>query len=177
MIKAAVEAGARVLAGGTALSGHGLVLRADGALAETPEPEAALAGAFGPVLAGPRGRRRRMRRWPRPTPATFALGASVWGREPESRRVAGAPARRRGWSRVNEAVTPTAHAAAPFGGCKASGYGRTHGVLGLREFATPQVLFDRRPGGFRPQLFPYSRSATIGAIPRVLSPRCSTLAR
>lgn len=62
---------------------------------------------------------------------------------------------------INEAVTPTAHAGAPFGGCKASGFGRTHGALGLREFAQPQVLFDRRPGGFRPQLFPYSRSAAV----------------
>ena len=62
---------------------------------------------------------------------------------------------------VNEAVTPTAHAAAPFGGCKASGYGRTHGVLGLREFATPRVFFDHRPGGFRPQLFPYASSGPV----------------
>ena len=61
---------------------------------------------------------------------------------------------------INDAVTPAAHAGAPFGGCKASGFGRTHGALGLREFTQPQVLFQRRAGGFRPQLFPYSRSAT-----------------
>ena len=57
---------------------------------------------------------------------------------------------------VNEAVTPSAHAAAPFGGCKASGYGRARGVLGLRELAQPQMIHVRNPGGFRPHLFPYS---------------------
>jgi succinate-semialdehyde dehydrogenase/glutarate-semialdehyde dehydrogenase len=91
----------------------------------------------------------------------FALSASVWGK---NRKLAAALARRlqAGTVCVNEAVTPTAHAAAPFGGCKASGYGRTHGGAGLREFTQPQVLFSRRPGGFRPQLFPYGGSVLVG---------------
>ena len=61
-------------------------------------------------------------------------------------------------------MTPTAHAAAPFGGGKASGYGRTKGILGLREFAQPQVVFARGPGGFRPQLFPYTASRSLPAL-------------
>jgi len=90
----------------------------------------------------------------------FALGASIWTRNARAaRHLAGRL--HAGMVCINEAVTPTAHAGAPFGGCKASGFGRAHGALGLREFTQPQVLFERRPGGFRPQLFPYSRSATV----------------
>jgi acyl-CoA reductase-like NAD-dependent aldehyde dehydrogenase len=133
-------------------------------LADTPGPEETLAGAFGPVLLV-RGVADADSAVAAANASEFALGASVWGR---NRKTARALARRlqAGMVCVNEAVTPTAHAAAPFGGCKASGYGRTHGVLGLREFATPRVFFDRRLGGFRPQLFPYARS---GSIERFLS--------
>ena len=57
---------------------------------------------------------------------------------------------------INDAVTPSGLAAAPFGGVKGSGFGRARGVLGLREFANPQVVHDRGPGGLRLHLFPYS---------------------
>ena len=159
MVQAAVQAGARVLAGGTALSGHGWFYAPTVLLAETPEPEEVLAGAFGPVLLV-RGVADPDRAVAAANASQFALGASVWSK---NRKIARSLARRlqAGMVCVNEAVTPTAHAAAPFGGCKASGYGRTHGVLGLREFATPRVFFDRRPGGFRPQLFPYANSRSI----------------
>ena len=59
---------------------------------------------------------------------------------------------------MNDAVTPSVQAGAPFGGFKASGFGRTKGILGLHEFAQPQVLHSKGPGGFRPQLFPYGTS-------------------
>lgn len=172
-IKATVEAGARVLAGGTPLGGTGWFYAPTVLEASTPQPEASLAGVFGPVIL--------IRGVPDADSAVaaananrFGLGASVWGRD---RSVARALARRlqAGVVSVNEAVTPTAHAAAPFGGCKASGYGRTHGAYGLREFTNPQVLFSRRPGGFRPQLFPYSRSSTmerfLGFYCRIFHPR------
>jgi hypothetical protein len=58
---------------------------------------------------------------------------------------------------INDAVTPIGHASAPFGGTKASGFGRIHGVHGIREFAQTQVEQIRRAGGLRPQLFPYSQ--------------------
>ena len=57
---------------------------------------------------------------------------------------------------INDAVTPSGLASAPFGGVKGSGHGRTRGVLGLREFASPRVLSERGAGGARPQLYPYS---------------------
>jgi acyl-CoA reductase-like NAD-dependent aldehyde dehydrogenase len=159
MIKSAVNAGARVLAGGTPLSGPGWFYAPTVLEATTPEPEEALAGAFGPVVVV-RGVADSSAAVAAVNASRFALAASVWGKR---RRAARAVARQlqAGMVSVNEAVTPTAHAAAPFGGCKASGYGRTHGAVGLREFAIPQVLFDRRPGGFRPQLFPYSKASAV----------------
>src|SRR5207248_7159116 len=62
----------------------------------------------------------------------FGLAASVWGRD---LRAARAVARRldAGMVTVNEAVTPSAHAAAPFGGVKASGFGRKIGRAWGRE--------------------------------------------
>jgi acyl-CoA reductase-like NAD-dependent aldehyde dehydrogenase len=159
-IKQAVDAGARVLTGGTSLAGAGYYYTPTVLEATTSEPEEALGGAFGPVILV-RGVQDVDEAVSAANDSRYALGASVWGRR---RGAAKGVARRlqAGMVSVNEAVTPTAHAAAPFGGCKASGYGRTHGTLGLREFTCPHVLFERRPGGFRPQLFPYSRASSVG---------------
>jgi acyl-CoA reductase-like NAD-dependent aldehyde dehydrogenase len=162
-IEATIAAGARLLTGGTPSPGRGWFYPPTVLQADTPEPEAALAGAFGPVVL--------LRGVPSPDAAVeaanaspFGLSASVWGRD---LRAAGALARRleAGMVAINEAVTPSAHAAAPFGGIKASGFGRTRGAPGLREFTQPQTLHVRRPGGFRPHLFPYS-----GRIERLLAP-------
>jgi acyl-CoA reductase-like NAD-dependent aldehyde dehydrogenase len=173
MIKSAVQAGARTLTGGTALAGPGWFYAPTVLAADNPEAEEALAGAFGPVILV-RGVADTAAAVAAANASRFALGASVWGR---NRKLARSLARQlqAGMVCVNEAVTPTAHAAAPFGGCKASGYGRTHGSLGLREFTSPRVLFDRRAGGFRPQLFPYSKTRTLerflAAYLRMFHPR------
>jgi acyl-CoA reductase-like NAD-dependent aldehyde dehydrogenase len=158
-IKMAVDAGAHVLTGGTRLAGAGYYYAPTVLEAATSEPEEALAGAFGPVILV-RGVGDVEEAVAAANGSRYALGASVWGRR---RLVAKGVARRlqAGMVSVNEAVTPSAHAAAPFGGCKASGYGRTHGTMGVREFTCSHVLFERRPGGFRPQLFPYSRASTV----------------
>jgi acyl-CoA reductase-like NAD-dependent aldehyde dehydrogenase len=154
-VRAAVDAGAAVVAGGEPRSGPGwfyppTVLTASDAL-----PESALAGVFGPVVI--------VRDVPdieaaiaAANASPYGLAASVWSRDT---RVARAVADRleAGMVTINEAVTPTMHASAPFGGTKASGFGRTHGALGLREFTQPQVVYARRAGGVRPQLFPYDK--------------------
>ncbi len=157
-IRATVAAGAEVVVGGGPLDRPGSFYSPTLLSARSVEPQRALEGAFGPVLLI-RGVADVGAAIEAANAGGLALAASVWGRD---RRAARGVARRivAGMVCVNEAVTPTASAAAPFGGFKASGYGRTHGEQGLREFVAPQVLFERAAGGFRPQLFPYS-GATV----------------
>ena len=159
MIRAAIDAGAVALAGGEPLDGPGHFYPPTVLLSQSPEPEEALGGAFGPVVI--------VRGVPDPQAAVaaanqspFALAASVWGRDQrQARRLAGML--HAGMVTINDAVTPTAHASAPFGGSKSSGFGRTKGPIGLLEFAQPQVVFERAVGGSRPQLFPYSSSLLL----------------
>lgn len=163
-VEAAVAAGAAVLAGGTPAPGPGsfypptVLLAADPRVADAAE--ARLAGCFGPVVLV-RGAADDDEAVRLANATEFGLAASVWGRD---RRRALRVAQRieAGSVAINEAVTPSAHAAAPFGGCKGSGYGRVRGAAGLRELAQPQVIHARGPGGFRPHLFPYGpRMLTI----------------
>jgi acyl-CoA reductase-like NAD-dependent aldehyde dehydrogenase len=159
-IRAAVAAGATVRAGGERVAGPGSFIRPMVLSAGSDGPESALAGVFGPVVVV-RGVPDVEAAVAAANRGDYGLAASVWGRDMRAaREVAGRIVA--GLVTVNEAVTPTGHASAPFGGTKASGYGRTHGPLGLREFTQPQAVLVRRPGGFRPQLFPYSsRMETI----------------
>jgi acyl-CoA reductase-like NAD-dependent aldehyde dehydrogenase len=153
-IHAAVKAGGRLLAGGHERPGPGWFVEPAVLVAERAEVESALEGVFGPVVL--------VRGVPNVESAIDAvnanshgLSASVWSRD---RRIARGVADRLqvGMVSINDAVAPSAHAAAPFGGVKASGFGRTRGALGLQEMAQPQVVFGRGAGGFRPHLFPYS---------------------
>ncbi|WP_165245686.1 aldehyde dehydrogenase family protein [Paludisphaera soli] len=159
ILRETTAAGAEIIAGGLRMDRPGSYYEPTLLKADSPGPERALEGAFGPVLLV-RGVADVEEAVAAANSSRMALAASVWGRD---RSAAREMARRvvAGMVCVNEAVTPTASASAPFGGFKASGFGRTHGLLGLREFVAPQVLFERRAGGFRPQLFPYADSATV----------------
>ena len=152
-IQAAIEAGAILVTGGRFAEGPGWFYRPTVLQVETEEAENLLAGVFGPVIAV-----RQFGRVDDAIDATnasdYGLAASVWSSDlGEARRVASQLDV--GSVNINDAVTTTMHATAPFGGFRASGVGRTHGPIGLREFAQPSVTFERRAGGFRPQLFPY----------------------
>jgi acyl-CoA reductase-like NAD-dependent aldehyde dehydrogenase len=159
MIRAAVSQGATLLTGGHPLHEEGSFYPPTVLLADSDDAEDALAGAFGPVVIV-RGVATNDAAVCAANRSSFALAASVWGRDArEAARVA--RQLNAGMVSVNDAVTPTAHAAGPFGGGKASGYGRTKGLAGLSEFTQTQVLYSRSTGGFRPQLFPYPSSALL----------------
>ena len=163
----AIAAGATVLHGAEPIAGLGAFYRPTVLLARDDAPERVLQGIFGPVVVV-RGVEDDDEAVAAANGTGFGLAASVWGRE-RARARAVAARLRAGTVSINDAVTPTGLASAPFGGTKMSGFGRVRGVLGLREFASPQVAHQRGPGGFRPHLFPYSdRLGTIFASYRRL---------
>lgn len=154
-VERAVAAGARVVAGGRPIEGPGGFYEPTVLAAATAEPESILAGVFGPVVVV-RGVPDADAAVAAANAGEFGLAASVWGRD---RRALRAIAARldAGMVTINDAVTPAGHAAAPFGGVKASGHGRTRGAFGLMAFVQPQAIHERGPGGLRPQLYPYGR--------------------
>ena len=152
-IEASVSAGARVLAGGRPIDGPGSFYRPTVLSADDLRAESTLAGCFGPVVVI-RGVSTPEEAVKAANAGPFGLSASVWGRDLRQARAL-AVRLEAGTVAINDAVTTSAHAAAPFGGCKLSGFGRIRGVIGLRELAQPRVIHSRNPGGFRPHLFPY----------------------
>lgn len=153
-IRQAVAAGATVVAGGEVRPGPGWFYGPTVLSAQDAGPESVLSGVFGPVVIV-RGVADVAEAIASANAGPFGLAASVWGRDlRRAREVAGQI--EAGTVTINDAVAPIGHASAPFGGTKASGFGRTHGPIGLREFVQPHVVLGRRAGGFRPQLFPYS---------------------
>jgi acyl-CoA reductase-like NAD-dependent aldehyde dehydrogenase len=159
-VRDAVSAGARVLCGGTIPPDQptGAFYSPTVLLADLAHSEAPLAGCFGPVVIV-RGMANLDEAIEAANASPFGLAASVWGQDRRMTRSV-ADRLRAGMVGINDAVTLAAHAHAPFGGRGASGFGRVHGAWGLREFAQTQVVHVRRPGGLRPQLFPYGRRLT-----------------
>ena len=156
-VRAAVSAGARGrLNGGSPSPGAGWFYPPTVLRATTDAPETGLAGAFGPggIVRGVADADAAVIA---ANASPYGLAASVWSRDTRAARSLAARLDA-GMVTINEAVTPTMHASAPFGGTKASGFGRTHGPLGLLEFTQTQTVYARRAGGFRPQLFPYGAS-------------------
>jgi acyl-CoA reductase-like NAD-dependent aldehyde dehydrogenase len=167
-IEAAVAAGADVLAGGTKLDRSGAFYTPTVLYARDAAPEAALAGVFGPVVVV-RGVSSTDEAIEAANASEYALAASVWG--PDLRAAQAVAARlQAGMITINDAVAPSAHAGAPFGGIKGSGHGRTRGAAGLLEFVSPTVVHKQRLNVFRAQLYPYTQRTTklIGTLIRIL---------
>ncbi len=152
----AVAKGARVLAGGERLPGPGLFY-----------PPTVLAGVdhsmlvmreetFGPVLpvmtVASLDEALRLA-----NDSAYGLTASGWTRNEETaRRLQRELAA--GVVTINDHLSSFGEPAAPWGGVKWSGFGRSHGLLGLRELVQPRYLsLDR---GSRPELwwYPYDRA-------------------
>ncbi len=170
-IERAIGAGAAVLTGGHPIAGPGSFYAPTVLLATTSEVEQVLAGCFGPVVVV-RGVETAEAAIEAANASEFGLSASVWGRDLRQARSV-ALRLEVGTVAINEAVTTSAHAAAPFGGGKSSGFGRIRGVAGLRELAQPRVIHTRKPGGFRPHLFPYTPLMTkiFAGYRRIFHPR------
>ncbi|WZP00705.1 aldehyde dehydrogenase family protein [Isosphaeraceae bacterium EP7] len=153
-IARAVQKGGTLITSVNPSNQTGCFVRPAVILATTDAPERELEGVFGPVVVI-RGVADEDEAVAAANSSGFALGASVWGRD-KARLRAVADRLEAGMVALNDAVTTSAHSAAPFGGVKSSGHGRIKGEFGLREFSTSQVVHALSPGGFRPQIFPYS---------------------
>jgi len=85
----------------------------------------------------------------------FALAASIWTRD-KTRGMALAAEIRAGAVMVNDAISYFGIAEAPHGGCRASGWGRTHGKAGILEMVqTKYVDVDGLPGSEKPWWYRY----------------------
>ena len=85
----------------------------------------------------------------------FALAASVWTHD-ATHGMSIAAELRAGAVMVNDAISYFAVAEAPHGGCKHSGWGRTHGQAGLLEMVqTKYIDVDRLPRREKPWWFRY----------------------
>ncbi len=74
---------------------------------------------------------------------------------------------------VNEVVYTHGIAQTPWGGIKESGYGRTHGRMGLLELVTPQHVHVNR-FSFLPDLWWFSYSPRAGRLFGGLARRFTT---
>ncbi|HKO98765.1 MAG TPA: aldehyde dehydrogenase family protein [Pyrinomonadaceae bacterium] len=102
----------------------------------------------------------------------YGLTASVWTRDiAQGRRVADRI--EAGTVMVNEVVYTHGIAQTPWGGVKDSGYGRTHGRMGLLELVTPQHLHVNRMS-FLPDLWWFRYGPKAGELFRGLAATFTT---
>lgn len=87
--------------------------------------------------------------------SSFALSASVWTRD-AARGESIAKRLRAGAVMVNDAISYFGIAEAPHGGCRESGWGRTHGKAGLLELVQIKYIdVERLPGKEKPWWYRY----------------------
>ena len=130
-VQDAVSHGATILCGGKSIDGPGFFYQPTVLTGVTPDMRIAREEVFGPVAviasASDSGEALRMA-----NATEFGLGASVWTSDPEEQElfVEGIDS---GMVFVNDMVTSIPEL--PFGGVKASGYGRELSSQGIREFS------------------------------------------
>jgi acyl-CoA reductase-like NAD-dependent aldehyde dehydrogenase len=91
----------------------------------------------------------------------YALGASVWTTDAvRARRVAAALDAGSVWT--NDIAYSYYFAQAPWGGRKSSGYGRTHGLQGLRELVSPKYVDEDSGRVPAPWWYPYGADGMEG---------------
>ena len=135
-VRAGVEAGARVLAGGKRISGPGFFFEPT-VLADIPtDSPFSQEELFGPVAMLFRARDLdEALEIANSTP--FGLGASIWTQD-EAEQQRGIRELQAGQVFVNGIVA--SQPALPFGGIKQSGYGRELGAFGIREFVNAKSI-------------------------------------
>jgi succinate-semialdehyde dehydrogenase/glutarate-semialdehyde dehydrogenase len=136
-VEASVAAGARLLAGGHRLEGPGFFYAPTVLTGVTPGQPAYDEEIFGPVAAVVvvDGEDEAVRV---ANDTRFGLGASVWTADPE-RGIAVARRIRSGAVFVNAVVASDVRL--PFGGTRASGYGRELAAAGIREFVNVRTWY------------------------------------
>jgi acyl-CoA reductase-like NAD-dependent aldehyde dehydrogenase len=156
-VEAACQRGSRVVVGGRVLDEES-GLFAPTLLRDTPASDPLATGdseTFGPILPVVRVRDdAEALRVANAGP--YGLSATVWTSSPQrARRLAAAL--EVGSVIVNDSLTSFGIPELPYGGVKASGYGRLLGEDGLREFARAKALTESRFLAGREMLwFPYS---------------------
>jgi succinate-semialdehyde dehydrogenase/glutarate-semialdehyde dehydrogenase len=134
-VQASVAAGARLLAGGHRLEGPGNFYAPTVLADVVPGQDAYDEEVFGPVatVVVVDGEDEAVRV---ANDTRFGLGASVWTADPE-RGIAVARRIRSGAVFVNAVVASDVRM--PFGGTRASGYGRELAAAGIREFVNART--------------------------------------
>lgn len=155
-LEEAVNSGATVVMGGQRTDPASNVLQPTVLTEIHPDSSVLLEETFGPVL--PIVRVRDVEEAiERANGLPFGLSASVWTTN-RSRGVSIAQRLRAGAVCVNDALVHFGVPSLPFGGVGESGFGRSHGLDGLREMTrTRSVLVDRLNLEREPWWFPYSR--------------------
>lgn len=141
-IKQAQARGARVLLGGRPIQGPGYFYEPTVVVGVSHDMDLMREETFGPVLPIMRvddeDEAVRMA-----NDTTYGLDASVWARDRgKARRIA--RQLEVGTVLINDHLVNYAIADLPFGGARQSGFGRVHGLEGLREFVRPKSWVEDR---------------------------------
>lgn len=142
MIDAAVAAGARLLTGGKRPSGlpdeaHGYFIAPTVLVDVTPDMEIAQQEVFGPVLVA-MAFDTENEAIQLANETRFGLAGAVWSQDvARAHRVAGQLRAGTVWINSYKAISVMS----PFGGFGDSGFGRSSGLDGLREYTVPQSVW------------------------------------